>query len=244
MAGRVAYFGNIVTQGLVLDLDAAKRDSYVGTGTAWNDISGNRNNGVLTNGPTFNSANGGSIVFDGTNDYVGCGTDLPSSLTSNPNFTISGWFKLNSNFNNGATWAFGLVSGNPNNINSFCSVQNEISISLANVCIFGTGQFYDSTWKYVVWTKTSGVFSRNNISIYINGTTYTGGSLINRFGNETTTPNILTGNSFAIGKSNSSSNSMTQLSSIFCSNFTCYSRALSSTEILQNYNATKGRFGL
>ena len=70
MAGRIAYYGNIVKDGLVLDLDAAKKDSYPGTGTAWNDISGNRNNGTLTNGPTFNSSNGGSIVFDGTNDYI------------------------------------------------------------------------------------------------------------------------------------------------------------------------------
>ena len=70
MAGRVAYYGNIVKNGLILDMDAAKRDSYPGTGTAWNDISGFQYNGTLTNGPTFNSSNGGSIVFDGVDDRV------------------------------------------------------------------------------------------------------------------------------------------------------------------------------
>ena len=60
----------IVTNGLVLALDAANTKSYPGSGTVWSDLTPNGNNGALTNGPTFNSANGGSIVFDGTNDYL------------------------------------------------------------------------------------------------------------------------------------------------------------------------------
>jgi hypothetical protein len=62
MAGRIAYYGGIVTNGLVLALDAAKKDSYPGSGTLWKDISGNTNNGTLINGPTFNSGNGGYCV--------------------------------------------------------------------------------------------------------------------------------------------------------------------------------------
>jgi len=61
---------DIVENGLVLYLDAANRRSYPGSGTTWFDLSGNGNNGTLTNGPTFDSANGGSISFDGVNDYV------------------------------------------------------------------------------------------------------------------------------------------------------------------------------
>jgi len=61
---------SIVTSGLVLYLDAGNASSYSGTGTTWTDLSGNGNNGTLINGPTFNSANGGSIVFDGSNDYI------------------------------------------------------------------------------------------------------------------------------------------------------------------------------
>jgi len=60
----------IVQSGLVLNLDSGVSSSYPGSGTTWTDLSGNGNTGTLTNGPTYNSANGGSIVFDGTNDYV------------------------------------------------------------------------------------------------------------------------------------------------------------------------------
>ena len=88
MAGRIAYYGGIVKDGLILDLDAAKRDSYPSSGTVWNDISGFQNNGTLINGPTFNSSNGGSIVFDGVDDYVQCAGSFP--LTS---ATIITWIR-------------------------------------------------------------------------------------------------------------------------------------------------------
>lgn len=54
------YMPDIVRSGLVLNLDAAEPASYPGTGTTWYDLSGNGNNGTLVNGPTYNSANGGS----------------------------------------------------------------------------------------------------------------------------------------------------------------------------------------
>ena len=60
----------IVTDGLVLCLDAANAQSYPGTGTTWTDRSTSGNNETLTNGPTFDSANRGAIVFDGSNDRV------------------------------------------------------------------------------------------------------------------------------------------------------------------------------
>jgi len=62
----------VVTTGLQLYLDAGNASSYSGSGTAWNDLSGNSRNGTLTNGPTYSATNGGSIVFDGSNDYVQC----------------------------------------------------------------------------------------------------------------------------------------------------------------------------
>ena len=70
--------GNIVTNGLVLYLDAANYQSYISGSTTWYDLSGNNNSGSLVNGPTYSSTNAGSIVFDGTNDYVG----LPNGLLS------------------------------------------------------------------------------------------------------------------------------------------------------------------
>ncbi len=61
---------DLITNGLVLALDAADKNSYLGSGTSWYDLSGNGNTGALTNSPTFNSSNGGSIAFDGTNQCV------------------------------------------------------------------------------------------------------------------------------------------------------------------------------
>ena len=68
--GGFANNAPIVTDGLVFYVDAGNSNSYPGSGTTWSDLIGS-NDGALTNGPTFDSANGGSIVFDGTNDYVG-----------------------------------------------------------------------------------------------------------------------------------------------------------------------------
>ena len=69
MAGRIAYYGGIVKNGLILDLDAAKKQSYTGTGTTWSDISGNGYVGILTNGPVFESSNN-SLFFNGVNSYI------------------------------------------------------------------------------------------------------------------------------------------------------------------------------
>jgi hypothetical protein len=87
MAGRVAYYGGIVKDGLVLDLDAAKKASYPGSGTRWNDIAGGIITGSLVNGPTFDSSNGGSILFDGTNDYVS------GSILVTPSLSVNFWLK-------------------------------------------------------------------------------------------------------------------------------------------------------
>ncbi len=76
----------IVDEGLVLCLDAANKLSYPGTGTTWTDLAGS-NNGTLTNGPTFDDEKGGSIVFDGSNDYANLGN--ASSLFPGPNITAS-----------------------------------------------------------------------------------------------------------------------------------------------------------
>ena len=82
------YSPKIITNGLVLSLDAANNKSYPRSGTTWTDLSGNSNTGTLTNGPSFNDGNQGSIVFDGTDDYV----NIPynSGLIPN-NLTLSAW---------------------------------------------------------------------------------------------------------------------------------------------------------
>ena len=83
----LAHSPRIVTDGLVLCLDAASKRSYPGTGTVWADLKGG-NNGTLTNGPTFDAGNGGSLTFDGTNDYVEIAN---SSQFHNQRMTASIW---------------------------------------------------------------------------------------------------------------------------------------------------------
>ena len=88
---------DIITDGLVLYLDAANTKSYIGSGTTWKDLSGNSNDGTLTNGPTFDSGNSGSIVFDGVDDFVTTGQQLdPIAFglfaDSTSFWTVSSWF--------------------------------------------------------------------------------------------------------------------------------------------------------
>jgi hypothetical protein len=75
----------IVEDGLVFCVDAANKRSYPGAGTTWTDLTANKNNGTLTNGPTFDGANGGSIVFDATDEYVNV------TVTKTANCTFSSW---------------------------------------------------------------------------------------------------------------------------------------------------------
>ena len=81
---------SVVTAGLQLYLDAGNASSYPGSGTAWTDLSGNSRNGTLTNGPTYSGTNSGSIVFDGTNDYVQCSGSLTVTAA-----TFVTWIKRN-----------------------------------------------------------------------------------------------------------------------------------------------------
>jgi hypothetical protein len=90
--GLIPDLAPVVTTGLQLYLDAGNASSYSGSGTAWNDLSGNSRNGTLTNGPTYSSADGGSIVFDGSNDYVQCTGSLTVTAA-----TFVAWIKRNGN---------------------------------------------------------------------------------------------------------------------------------------------------
>jgi hypothetical protein len=228
MAGRISYYGNIVTNGLVLCLDAAKRDSYPGVGTVWNDISGFRNNGVLTNGPTFNSGNGGSIVFDGVDDYVLLNSNQALNFSSS--FTLSVWFKFNSLSNNillsrsriplnNAFTFYQFSSGKPRLL-----LQNGVSsISAISPNTYATGNIYNFTT-----TITS-----TQIIHYINGT------LDSTISNTGILPDYSDAYNWVIG---ASIYTFTLYGNQNIYSTYMYNRALSATEILQNYNATKNRY--
>ena len=105
-------FGKIVTNGLVLALDAANPKSYVSGSTTWRDLSGNNNSGSLVNGPTYSSDSGGSIVLDGVDD----GVTVPTKTTLQPptSLTLESIFKIN-NYTNGMY----IISHSGNGLGAF-----------------------------------------------------------------------------------------------------------------------------
>jgi hypothetical protein len=223
----------IVTNGLVLYLDAGNNKSYPGSGTAWNDLSGNNNNGTLTNGPTFSSLNRGSIIFDGTNDI--CQTTYKNFNIQNK--TIMAWVKLNSTTQQGG----GLVgietqTGGP----IFDSiVYNETNAGWG----FGSSYFNRTAWSNIKETSTDSwifmcaTYANNNYILYRNGIPILTTSSFLAY-NFNQTARIRIGvRVFFNGVENGFLSA--SIPSVFI-----YSRVLSREDVNQNYNATKGRFSL
>jgi hypothetical protein len=231
-------FGKIVTDGLVLALDAADRNSYPGSGTTWRDLSGNNNSGSLVNGPTFNSANGGSIVFDGVDDRV---DSTVNNIVPN-SWTVGSWL-INTKTTGGS--AFIAKSGGAPNYD-----QNFI---LAWASTFNS-RFYISgkTTTGIYYSECTSSFSPSTSSIYnVVGTFDSNTTILSLYINGVLDNTKTVGIGFTTG-----SNLPVQLG---CSDGTAapgnfakgsiyntlvYNRALSASEVLQNYNAQKSRFNL
>jgi len=231
-------FGKIVTNGLVLALDAADRNSYVSGSTTWNDLSGNSNTGTLTNGPTFNSANGGSIVFDGTNDRV---DSTVNNIVPN-SWTVGSW--LINTKTTGVSVFIAKSGGAPNydqNMLLGWSSTNANRFYVSGKTT--TGIYYSSCTSSFSPSTSSiynvvGTFDSNTttLSLYINGVldnTKIVGAVF------TTGSNL----PIQIGCSDGTSSPGNFMrGSIY--NTLIYNRALSAAEIAQNYNAQKSRFNL
>ena len=222
------YSPKIVTDGLVLYLDAANTRSYPGTGTTWSDLSRGGNNGVLTNGPTFNSGNGGSIVFDGADDLVNT-TNI--SFGTNP-FSICLWFKINSNQTTNSTLIAVAAAGTANNWQLSFINNTELLFfyrGITEVNAFNLNTTFSlNTWYHICITRDVA----NDIKSYVNGTQT---ATVNYVGNDTYSEIIRLGlNRGGTTYYNG------QISIVHIYN----NIALTSTQVIQNYNATKGRFGL
>jgi hypothetical protein len=213
-------YENIVTDGLILCLDAGTLMSYLRSGTTWRDISGNGNNGSLTNGPTFNGDNGGSIVFDGVNDYV----STPLNIDTNPN-TIFAWFKASS-----VSGARGVVLTDNGNWDKGFEINN-------GVFSVHTGSNMSSTGVSAlanIWYHGAIVYSSTTMNFYINGISIWNSG----------TPGSTLGSTVEIGRANYPNGSGSRFFVGNISQVQIYNRALSAQEIQQNYNATKARYGL
>jgi len=247
----VGYNPRIVTDGLVLALDAGNTKSYPGSGTSWSDLSGNGNNGTLENGVGYTADNGGALSFDGSNDYIN------TSLTyqNNNDYTISCWI------NTSVTQRCGLIgfrraytatdwwqtqiyitgdnvagtSGNFLKLDDFNRNAGGSPEFPAQRSIFlNTESITTGTWKNIVVSSDS-VGAR----LYINAE-------LKAQENSTPSPTRFDAATFTIGAASNYPSGL--LAGYYyngkMSNAKFYSKALTPQEIQQNYNALKSRFGL
>jgi hypothetical protein len=238
---------NIVTDGLVLHLDAANPKSYVSGSTTWGDLSRGGNNGTLVNGPTFSSANGGSIVFDGTNDYV--------SITENSGMrpailSAELIFKINSKTNTSSggappTLQYLLFRQNSRTGNfegyAMTYTEDNDSIHIVSTPSGGTPQSVAAASNNSILLSNvyivTGIWKETTQELYINGQYIT---------ESAKSPNINYNNTHTlkIGRTVPVGNSWDAASNGNIYSVKIYNRALSAQEVLQNYNTTKTRFGL
>ena len=229
------YSPKVVTDGLVLYLDAANTKSYPGIGITWTDLSRSGNSSEL-NGSTFNSGNGGSIVFDGSNDYVEIQNQIQFDQTDP--FTLSSWVKSSSGKNE-------LIINNENilytgyrlNINVNANIEIGLRNSISDdIAIETLNRIYANTWYHIVGTY-DGTRNVSGMKIYINGVEEDTNTISN-----TLTSSTLSNQQTLLGIRRLSPPSDPLRGNI--ANVQIYNRALSTIEITQNYNATRTRFGL
>jgi hypothetical protein len=205
---------------LVLELDAADRNSYPGTGTTWRDLTANSFTGSLLNGPTFSSASLGNIVFDGVDDYVNIST---TNLIVN---TVNVWIYLKN------------TQGGP-------------------IIYSGTDTYDSNQWEWSIYIYLNTMYFRGNAG-GLGAINYPASNYLNKWTNFTlirdfNSKSYLYENGVYKNEASEASSVNTnrlrlvkggQYANLNIANTQIYNRALSAQEVLQNYNATKTRFGL
>lgn len=242
----LSHGSSIITNGLILCLDAANPKSYPGSGSTWYDLSGNGNHGTLINGPTYNSVNKGSIVFDGSDDYV---TIQHATSLEISNKTIAIWAKcrlsnpgtmrliskrtasytdeesgqlviVDSDVTSGSGDRYGLFALNMSNATTgTIKVNDSVLIEKDPVTNF-------NMWHFIVSR-----IQDNNAILYIDGVLSGECSI----GLQTTNTSPI-----LIGCVNDSS--LTEFWDGDISQVQIYNRALSLSEITRNFAATRGRY--
>ena len=222
------YSPKIVTNGLVLCLDAGNVKSYVSGSTSWTDLSPTQKNGILTNGPTFNSSNGGSIVFDGVDDYINSSFAAPASET------IIVWAKSALSAWNQYGWISSARGQNGHIIHP--------ELSSRQVTFYIIDQ--NSSFTNIGNTTPSSIIIPHMYVISTNGSNshkcYIDGSLINTSTTAITRTSSPSLQNWYLGRDDTAGRYGN--GNIYCAYR--YNRQLSDAEITQNYNATKTRFGL
>jgi hypothetical protein len=223
-----------INEGLVLHLDAANPISYPGSGNTWTDLSGNGNNGSLLNGVGFDSGNGGSLVFDGVNDYGDYGNILNIGTGQ---FTLEVFAKVSPMTNNFAKIAskghfqnggwrmyFGQSSG------TYSFLFQYGNSTTGDITLEGQSNLETNKWYHLVVCRDG----NNLLSTYLNAS----------FTNSTTTTFNFTTNSYNYFIGRTGSGDVSQYFKGNVAFYKHYNRALTAQEIQQNFNAYRGRFGI
>jgi hypothetical protein len=231
-----------VTRGLTLYYDAANTKSYIGSGASWADLSGNNSTLQLYNTPTFITSSGGAITFNGTDEYGATGNVLDNPT----NLTVMCWVRWTAgssyrtivskmdNINSGAGWGFFVLSSAGLSIThglTFLTQENGGNNWQQKI---GTVQnLNDNVWRHLTVTLSGGPMG--TMSMYINGVSQTMTDVSNgSFSSSSTSTNVYVGCTGNLTTYFAGDIALTQVHSV----------CLAPTEILQCYNATKGRFGL
>ena len=214
---------NILTNGLVLYFDAGNSSSYAGTGITAFNVAGIGYTAILVNSPTFTSSSGGGFVFNGTFKYI----LMPSIIDSNNDLTVSFW---NRRLSTGTI--HNLLHGVDQSgyFQIRYNASNAVQLVKSNAADMGSFTGYTSTANNDVYLTVRFTKSSNAYDLYINGAYIS--SITNAQTFVTTGP--LLGSGYP-GSEHFNGNIYS---------FTYYNRVLTSAEILQNYNALKGRYGL
>ena len=225
----IAYNSSIVTNGLVLCVDAGNPRSYSGTGTQWNDATSSGFNFTLINAPTYSSSNLGSFTFDGVNEIATAGYNTALD-TQTP--TVEVWVRTNATTQNGFWFEKGAVNSQYALFQEGALIKWRMNIGGITELATTTASFMNtSNWFQVVGTYTSG--SR---ILYINGV---------QVNSDTQTGTIATNSSgMSIGAYGGNSGGTGYFYNGALSICRVYNRVLPAAEVLQNFNATRGRYGI
>ena len=233
----LAHSPHIVRDCLVLYLDAANTKSYPGSGTTWTDISGRGNNGTLTNGPTFSSDDGGSVLVDGSNDFIVTPRVTGTGLN---NRSVSWGILVNPSSTSGNIMS--MSSSNPQtawNMPPIAAFDQKFRGKIWNNNILISDTYNLNQWYYLVLVfKYASSQSDRGQFFYVNGELV--GSQTNI---SYSASNSSAGNFMFLGQSNPGSNNTGMFTGKY-SNFHIYNKALTETDVKQNYNALKSRFGV
>lgn len=225
-AGRYVAGDVIVTAGLSMWLDANDPASYPGSGTTWTDLTGNGNDQTLVNSPTYTAGTPSYFDFNGINQY-----STGSTLVLGPNtYTKMVWFQINAPGDNN------LVSSAGGGHYMYFASSSTLWAGNANVPPYNIpGTSFGSTTSFSTgtWYCATVVFTSPQIYLYVNGTlnasdiTYSG---LARGGDGST-------NLACFGPGGNLLNG--RIAEVYC-----YATALTAAQVLQNFNATRSRYGI